>query len=134
MRLLERLDIITCCNNDFSRDLIQTPLIGFNKIYSIYCALAAFMWHGCVMIWIDEDFNDDSSSIQMKLWDDKIHSTRYAFAAVPMAGSLVIWDSKDSSGDLNSVQMAILSVDRIYSKYYAFAAVLKDANVLRWVV
>ena len=86
-----------------------------------------------MMTWIDEDLADDSTSIQMGLWDDdKTRSTRYTFAAAIMAGSVVIWDSKNSPGDSNSVQMAILSVDRIHSACYALAAVLKDGIVVMW--
>ena len=45
---------------------------------------------------------------------------------------MVTWGNKGYGGDSSSVQTALRGVDKIYSTYYAFAAVLQDGTVVTW--
>merc|ERR1719233_1555282 len=47
-------------------------------------------------------------------------------------GAVVTWGDKRSGGDKRSVQTALRGVDKIYSTYGAFAAVLQDGTVVTW--
>ena len=64
---------------------------------------------------------------------DRIHAAGCAFAAILANATIVTWGDPNFGGDSRGVQAQLQNVQRVYSTYYAFAAVCSpDGSVATW--